>query len=82
MNAIFCGISVVLFYFCYRPPKFEDMNASNSKLQQLKELDYVGLALYSGGAVSLLLGFGEYSRITNIIFLLLGMEINESTNIK
>jgi hypothetical protein len=82
MNAIFCGISVVLFYFCYRPPKFEDMNGSKSKLQQLKELDYVGLALYSGGAVSLLLGFGEYTGITSTIPPLLSMRIIESSNIK
>lgn len=59
MNLIVCGMSSVLYYLCYHPPKFEDINGAKSKAQQLKELDYFGLVLYAGGAISLLLGFGE-----------------------
>jgi hypothetical protein len=58
MNAIFCLTSAVLFLLCYFPPNFRQLHAHRTKLQQLKEIDYVGFLLYSGGLVGLILGFG------------------------
>jgi len=58
MNAAFCFASAILFFFCYFPPNFGQINPNKSKLRQLAELDYVGLLLYVGGAILLLLGFG------------------------
>lgn len=66
MNCMFCTASAVLYYLCYRPPKFEDINGRKSKLQQLKELDYLGLVLYSGGAIAVLLGFGKFIFLNRI----------------
>jgi MFS family permease len=61
MNATFCFASAILFFFCYFPPNFRQINPNVSKLRQLADLDFVGIVLYVGGAISLLLGFGKSS---------------------
>lgn len=58
MNTIFCAVSAALFLLCYFPPSFHHLNSRGSKLRELAKLDYIGLVLYVGGAISLLLGFG------------------------
>ncbi|KAH8887258.1 MFS general substrate transporter [Thozetella sp. PMI_491] len=57
INATFCFASALLFFFCYFPPSFSQLNPEISKGRQLAELDFVGIVLYAGGAILLLLGF-------------------------
>lgn len=58
INTIFCLVSVILFFLCYYPPNFEQLQGQKSKRKQLSEIDWIGLFLYVGGLVSLLLAFG------------------------
>ena len=57
----------ILLFFLYHPPTFKTKheNDHKTKLQLLKELDYVGLVLFSGGCLSMLLalswGGGQYA---------------------
>ncbi|KAK8105665.1 siderophore iron transporter [Apiospora kogelbergensis] len=62
INAAFCFASAFLFFLCYFPPGYDQINPGKSWRRQLAELDYVGLALYVGGAVLLLLGFEAYGN--------------------
>ncbi len=52
-----CATIVGLFFF-YKPPSFETKHKfdGKSKLDLLKELDYVGLFLFTSACVLLLLG--------------------------
>ncbi|KAI9729356.1 MAG: hypothetical protein M1834_006879 [Cirrosporium novae-zelandiae] len=56
LEAITCGISVILFGLFYFPPNFNQLTPNTSKRAELKKLDYVGLVLYSGGLTLVLLG--------------------------
>ncbi|CAK7212639.1 hypothetical protein SBRCBS47491_001535 [Sporothrix bragantina] len=57
LNVIVCGISILLFAFCYFPPDFQTINKNMTRMEELKRIDYGGLILYSAGLVLLLLGF-------------------------
>ena len=57
LNVAVSGLSVVLFLTCYFPPNFYMINSKLTKWQEVKALDYGGLALYFGGLVLVLLGF-------------------------
>ena len=57
LNVIVSGLSVVLLAICYFPPDFHMINKELTTLQELRQLDYGGLFLYSAGLVLLLLGF-------------------------
>lgn len=59
LHAITTSLSALLFYLCYHTPGFEQLARGMSKKQQLKNIDYIGFALYAGGLVSLLLGLGK-----------------------
>lgn len=56
INLMTCGISVVLFYFFYHPPTYRMLHRGKSMRQELWRLDYVGLVMYCGGLIMLLLG--------------------------
>lgn len=62
INLIFCVVSIVLFSLCYHPPNFENIHGNKSKLRQLMEIDWIGLFLYIGGLIPLLLAFGNVFR--------------------
>ena len=51
-------MSAVLLFFFYEPPTFETKHLEDhkTKLQLLKELDYVGLVVFSAATTALLLG--------------------------
>lgn len=51
----FC--SGVLFFFFYFPPRFEMKFKDRTHLQQLKDFDYIGTALFVGGFLIVLMGF-------------------------
>lgn len=48
--------ALALFFFCYHPPKFEQLHTRHSKKQFIRTLDYFGLFLFCGGIVPFLLG--------------------------
>jgi hypothetical protein len=49
-------LSGVLFFFFYFPPTFYDKFKDRTKMQQIKEFDYVGTFLFVGGFIIFLLG--------------------------
>lgn len=57
LNVIVGGLSLILFIVCYFPPNFHMINSEKTKMQELKELDYGGLILYSAGLVLVMLSF-------------------------
>lgn len=56
MNLILCGVSMILAYFFYHPPNFERLHTKYSKRQILKNLDYLGMALFTAGLALFLTG--------------------------
>jgi MFS family permease len=60
-------VTAILLWFFYHPPSFETKHREDqkTKLQLLKELDYVGLVLFTGACLLLLLalnwGGGQYA---------------------
>lgn len=50
-------VAVVLLIICYHPPSYSQLHASGrmTKVQQLKQLDYVGIFLYISSIVLILL---------------------------
>ena len=57
LNVIVGGLSLILYAVCYFPPNFHMINKEMTKMQEIKELDYGGLVLYSAGLVLVMLGF-------------------------
>lgn len=57
LNVIVGGLALILFVICYFPPNLHMINSQMTKMQELKELDYGGLVLYSGGLVCIMLAF-------------------------
>lgn len=55
-DIIVIGVAIVLLFFCYHPPNFELLHEHKSKKQQMKELDYVGVFLWTAGMVLFLMG--------------------------
>ncbi|KAI1618842.1 siderophore iron transporter [Exophiala viscosa] len=55
LYAIFCGLSLILLIFCYFPPNLHQLHRSLTRLEELKQLDYIGIILYGGGILLLLL---------------------------
>ena len=51
--AALCLIGTTIFYF---PPYRPSNDHEKSRLQQVRELDYIGIFLYTGGLTSILLG--------------------------
>lgn len=48
--------SGVLFFFFYFPPTFHEKFSDRKPVQQLKNLDYIGMALFTVGLFVFLLG--------------------------
>jgi hypothetical protein len=56
LNLITNSLAAVLFYFCYHPPRHDQLHEGRSIKQDLRDLDWVGIVLYSGGLTSFVLG--------------------------
>lgn len=58
INLIANVIAFVLFYVCYHPPSHKQLHAGSGRTvrQELRELDWGGLILFSGGLTSFILG--------------------------
>jgi len=55
MNGCVALISLVLFFFCFFPPNFRELQPGKSRMTEVKRIDYGGLVLYMGGLICLLL---------------------------
>ncbi|OAG00721.1 siderophore iron transporter [Paraphaeosphaeria sporulosa] len=55
LNLITNVLSVLLFYVCYHPPSHRQLHEGRSMRQDLKDLDWGGIVLYSGGLTSFIL---------------------------
>lgn len=55
LNLITNVISVLLFYVCYHPPSHKQLHEGRSMRQDLRDLDWGGIVLYSGGLTSFVL---------------------------
>ncbi|KAL5454836.1 hypothetical protein PMIN07_007380 [Paraphaeosphaeria minitans] len=56
LNIIVVSVAIILLFFCYHPPNFELLHEHKSKKQQMKELDYLGMFLWTAGLVIFLMG--------------------------
>lgn len=56
LNLITNSIALALFYICYHPPTHAQLHEGRSMKQDLKDLDWVGIVLFSGGLTSFVLG--------------------------
>ncbi|KAE8353465.1 siderophore iron transporter [Aspergillus coremiiformis] len=56
LNIITSGLSVILLVLFYFPPGWDAKHKGESRLDALKKFDYIGLVLYAGGLILLLLG--------------------------
>ncbi|ORY16299.1 fungal trichothecene efflux pump [Clohesyomyces aquaticus] len=56
LNLISNTISGILFFVCYFPPTHGQLHEGRSMRQDLKELDWGGIVLFTGGLTSFVLG--------------------------
>jgi MFS family permease len=57
LGDIFSVLALVLYYFLYHPPTYDQLHVNGkTKMQQLKQLDYVGMFLFIAGCVLFLVG--------------------------
>ncbi|CAM1501738.1 Fc.00g037220.m01.CDS01 [Cosmosporella sp. VM-42] len=56
IGIILSTITLVLYQFLYHPPTFKQLHVGKTKLQQTKELDWIGIFLYIAGCVLFLIG--------------------------
>jgi hypothetical protein len=57
IGIIINGITLILYQFFYFPPTYDQLHVSGkTKLQQFKELDFVGIFLFIAGVVLFLIG--------------------------
>lgn len=56
INIIDVGLAIILLFFFYHPPTFELLHERKTKRQMLKELDYLGIFLWTAGLTIFLMG--------------------------
>ncbi|KAI1384229.1 putative siderophore iron transporter [Hypoxylon trugodes] len=56
LNIIVCSVAIVLLFLFYHPPNFDLLHERKTKMQLLKQLDYVGSFLWTAGLTLLLMG--------------------------
>ncbi|KAM0327090.1 hypothetical protein ACHAQA_006217 [Verticillium albo-atrum] len=56
INIICVGLTIVLLYLFYHPPTFDLLHERKTKRQLMKELDYLGIFLWTAGLTLLLMG--------------------------
>ncbi|EPE10416.1 trichothecene efflux pump [Ophiostoma piceae UAMH 11346] len=56
VNIICTGLAVVLLFFFYHPPTFDLLHERKTKRSILKDLDYVGIFLWTAGLTVFLMG--------------------------
>ncbi|KAL6404285.1 fungal trichothecene efflux pump [Ilyonectria robusta] len=56
INIIDVGLAIIFLFFFYHPPTFELLHERKTKRQMLKELDYLGIFLWTAGLTLFLMG--------------------------
>ncbi|KAF5004796.1 hypothetical protein FDECE_8735 [Fusarium decemcellulare] len=56
INIIDVGLAIILLFFFYHPPTFELLHERKTKRQMLKDLDYLGIFLWTAGLTIFLMG--------------------------
>lgn len=56
INIILNGLSSLLYFLFYFPPDFQGLHRNRSRWQEVKDLDFGGIVLYSGGFLVLCMG--------------------------
>lgn len=56
IGIIINALSLILYQFLYHPPSFEQLHVGKTRMQQAKELDWVGIFLFVAGCVLFLIG--------------------------
>ena len=56
IGIILNAIALALYVFLYHPPTFQQLHVGKTRMQQTKELDWVGIFLYVSGCVLALIG--------------------------
>lgn len=56
MNVIAVGLAILFLFFFYHPPTFDLLHECKTKRQLIKELDYVGIFLWTAGLTVFLMG--------------------------
>ncbi|CAM1505005.1 Fc.00g106420.m01.CDS01 [Cosmosporella sp. VM-42] len=56
INIIDVGLAIILLFFFYHPPTFELLHERKTKRQMLRDLDYVGIFLWTAGLTVFLMG--------------------------
>lgn len=68
LGDIFSVLALALYYFLYHPPTYDQLHVNGkTKMQQLKELDYLGMFLFVAGVVLFLVGL-SVSKISVPLF--------------
>lgn len=61
------GIAIILQYFFYKPPSFQQLHGGKRTLmQEVKRIDFVGIFLLVAGLAMFLLGvsWGQFQNVT------------------
>jgi hypothetical protein len=63
------GFGVIALYLWYKPPSFETKHKDDgkSKLELLRELDWVGLFLFTAGCVLILMALNWVGIVSNCL---------------
>ncbi|KAK1771568.1 fungal trichothecene efflux pump [Phialemonium atrogriseum] len=56
INIICVGLAIILLFFFYHPPTFDLLHERKTKRQLLKQLDYIGIFLWTAGLTLFLMG--------------------------
>ncbi|KAH6681599.1 siderophore iron transporter [Halenospora varia] len=81
LNLIVNSIAAILFFICYHPPSHKELDRTKSLGKKLKEIDYIGVLLFSGGLTSFILGLSwggglhPWNSVSVILPIVLGFVI-------
>ena len=64
ISIIYAGLVLIGTYFSYFPPSHPQGDYERSRWQEFKELDFVGLGLFTAGLVVFLVGIAYLGRTT------------------
>ncbi|EXM09516.1 fungal trichothecene efflux pump [Fusarium oxysporum II5] len=56
LGIILSVITLALYQFLYHPPTFSQLHVGKTRIQQTKELDWIGMSLFTTGCVLFLVG--------------------------
>ncbi|KAK4936010.1 hypothetical protein LTR10_023057 [Elasticomyces elasticus] len=56
VSIIVNGLALMLFVICYHPPKFDALHRHRTRWQEIKDMDFMGIFLFTAGLLLLLMG--------------------------